>query len=135
MGCTACFSFSFDGDFEVKRVPEVAGGDGPAGALVRNLNGYTVRRGIVGHAKLPGEEEPALRIAYELVGHDWLANISWFSGMVWLAFGVLVFYSGMARSCVLGFSQPHGSLLRFGLLAANGSLVISGLLAKLWLAG
>src|SRR4029077_9385197 len=85
MGCTACFSFSFDGDLEVKRVPEVAGGDGPAGAFMGDFDGHTVHWGFVGHAKLPGEKEAALRRAHESVGHGWLANISCFSCMVWLA--------------------------------------------------
>jgi hypothetical protein len=56
------------GDVEIAGVPEVAGGDGPAGALVRYLNGDTVNRGIVREVKLPGEEEPALRRACESVG-------------------------------------------------------------------
>ena len=62
MGCTVWwFSFSFDGDLEVKGVPKVAGGDGPAGAFMGGFDGDTVERGIIGHAKLSGEEEAALR--------------------------------------------------------------------------
>lgn len=56
MGCTGCFSFSFDGDLEVKRVPEVAGGDGAAGALMGDFDGDPVHWGVVGHADLSSEE-------------------------------------------------------------------------------
>ena len=69
MGCTACFSFSFDGDLEVEGVPKVAGGDGPAGAFVGDFDGDTVEGGIVGHTDLPGEEEPALREPAVEVGY------------------------------------------------------------------